>query len=206
MLAAMVLFWLFSFQAAANAEDAGTTSPTTGFSPEQLFERGRYEAALGSGVMFSPFLANANRPTINYTLTSLQFGYMLGDVRGDGWCRGNFELAGEGFGSAVFDGPGGYIAGGALWVRRNFVHRGLWGLIPYVQAGAGMVGTDIDRDLIGQSFNFNLGLAVGVRYLVSRSWSVTLEYRYQHISNANTGPRNVGINADGPMLGISHFF
>lgn len=199
----VVFAFLLGLQTHARAREA-TSSES--WEPQGLFAAGRYEATLGSGVMFSPFLATANRPTINYTLTSVQFGYMLGDVRGDGWWRGNFELAGEGLGSALFEGAGNYIAGGTVWLRYNFVPRTSWGLIPYAQAGAGFVATDIDRALIGQSLNFQLGLAVGVRYLVSRNWSVSLEYRYQHISNANTGPRNVGLNANGPILGVSYFF
>ena len=199
----VVFAFLLGLHTPAGAQEA---TGAGSWEPERLFAAGRYEATLGSGVMFSPFLATANRPTINYTLTSLQLGYMLGDVRGDGWWRGNLELAGEGFGSALFEGAGNYIAGGTCWLRYNFVPRRSWGLIPYAQAGAGLVGTDIDRALIGQSLNFQLGLAVGVRYLVSQNWSVSLEYRYQHISNANTGPRNVGVNANGPILGVSYFF
>jgi hypothetical protein len=36
--------------------------------------------------------------------------------------------------------------------------------------------------------------------------SVNLEYRYQHISNANLAHRNLGVNAHGPMLAVSFFF
>jgi hypothetical protein len=59
---------------------------------------------------------------------------------------------------------------------------------------------------LGQPFNFNLDLGVGVRYFVGRNWALNLEYRYQHISNANLGAKNLGINAAGPILGISCFF
>jgi opacity protein-like surface antigen len=146
------------------------------------------------------------RPTIDYSFTSLQLGYMLGDVKGRGWCRGNFELVGEGFGSAVFEGPGGYIAGGTLWLRYNFVPRSSIGLVPYAQAGGGVLSTDIDHSIVGDPFNFNLDAGVGVRYLAGRNWSISLEFRYQHISNANVNHRNLGINAAGPILGVSYFF
>jgi len=42
--------------------------------------------------------------------------------------------------------------------------------------------------------------------LLGRNWALNLEYRYQHISNANIGPKNLGINASGPFLGASCFF
>jgi hypothetical protein len=35
---------------------------------------------------------------------------------------------------------------------------------------------------------------------------LNVECRYQHISNANLSRHNIGINADGPMIGLSHFF
>jgi len=107
--------------------------------------------------------------------------------------------------SCVFNGTGTYVAGATAWLRYNFVPARSR-LLPYAQAGAGFVFTDIDRNLLGQDFNFNLGLGVGFRYLISERWSLSLEYRYQHISNANLAHRNVGINAHGPVLGLSFFF
>jgi opacity protein-like surface antigen len=197
---------VLSFQLAAASESGGVDDAAETPLAAHLFERGSYEAAFSSGALFSPFIATRHRPTIDYTLTGLQLGYMLGNVKGDGWWRGNFELAVEGFGSGIFDGPGSYIAGGTLWLRYNFVSARSSPLVPYAQAGAGLVSTDIDRGIVGQPFNFNLDLGVGVRYLAGRNWSFSLEYRYQHISNANLGKRNLGLNADGPFLGVSYFF
>jgi lipid A 3-O-deacylase len=172
---------------------------------EDLFTKGRYEAALTSGVLFSPFIATEGRPTINYTISEVQFGYMLGDTKGSGVFRGNFELLGEAFGSAIFVGPGDYIVGMTIWGRYNFVQPN-WRLIPYIQAGAGLTATDIDRQIVGQAFNFNLDLGIGARYLISQKWALMLEYRYQHISNANSAQHNLGINANGPILGVSYLF
>ena len=65
------------------------------------------------------------------------------------------------------------------------------------------MSTDIDHGIVGQPFNFNLDLGFGVRYFLGRNWSLSLEYRYQHISNAGLNKHNLGINADGPILGVS---
>jgi opacity protein-like surface antigen len=78
--------------------------------------------------------------------------------------------------------------------------------VPYIQAGAGLTATDVNRELTGQTFNFNLDLGAGVRYFVTRNCSVNLEFRYQHISNAKLSDKDLGVNACGPMLGISFFF
>src|SRR5438067_1221313 len=44
-----------------------------GISPtERWFERGRFEATLDNGVLFSPFGSPRSRPRINYTVTGIQ--------------------------------------------------------------------------------------------------------------------------------------
>ena len=184
---------------------AAADETNTAFSVGSLFEARRFEATLASGVLFSPLWSQVNRPTINYTITALQLGYMLSNVKGKGLLRGNFELAGEAFGSKIFQGPGSYVAGGTLWIRYNFVPTG-GRLVPYIEGGAGLTSTDIDRQYVGQPFNFNLEFGVGARFFVARNWSINLEFRFQHLSNADTGNRNVGVNAGGPLLGVSYLF
>lgn len=188
---------------ASGAEDEAPQA--SAFSIDHLFERGRREVSFNNGVFFSPYLATYNRPTINYTMTEIQLGYMLTEFRETGFFRGNLEVVGEGFGSGIFMGPGSYIAGMTIWTRYNFVRPG-WRWVPYAQAGAGLTSTDIDRGIVGQPFNFNLNLGAGVRWFIRPRWALNLEYRYQHISNANTGKRNLGINAQGPILGVSYLF
>src|SRR5579859_7955485 len=194
------LLTLAVFTAAADEVDSNVRQSFTDF-----FAARQYEMYFGSGVLFSPFVATYQRPTINYTVTSLQLGYMLTDVRGHGFFRGNIEIVGDLFGDAIFKGPGDYITGITLWGRYNFVQPG-WRFVPFFQAGLGLTATDLDHRIVGQDFNFNLDLSAGTRYLLSPRWAVDLEYRFQHISNANTGPHNLGINAHGPVLGISYLF
>ncbi len=170
------------------------------------FRRGNFEAVLTAGPFFSPIGSPLHRPAVNYAVGSLQLGYMINQPSTNaGFLRGNFEVALEGFGAAIFLGPGNYVAGETLWLRYNFVQPG-WRLVPFAEIGAGFVLTDTDRYLVGQNFNFNLDIGAGTRYLVTRHCSVNLECRFQHISNANSGPKNVGINSVGPFLGVSWFF
>ena len=190
-------FFVISHWANAHADEQAETGAP--------FAYGRFEGTLTSGVMFSPFIANGGRPTINYTISEAQVGYMLGGGAEEGWCRGNFEVVGEGFGSSIFEGSGNYIAGLTFWGRYNFVQPS-WRFVPYIQGGAGLTVTDIDHHIVGQAFNFNLNIGVGTRYLLSQRWAVLLEYRFQHISNANSAAHNLGINAHGPILGVSYLF
>jgi lipid A 3-O-deacylase len=169
------------------------------------FQHDRYEMTLMSGAMFSPIGADKGRSTENYSLTGLQFGWMLTDADTGGWLRGNWEISLEAMGGEVFSGKGTYIVGGTLWFRYNFVQPN-WRVVPYLQAGGGAEALDMDRNLIGETFNFNLDVATGARYFVSPNWAVNLECRYQHLSNAKISKHDIGINAVGPMIGISYFF
>jgi lipid A 3-O-deacylase len=203
MVCAMLLCLNVSHSCAQTTN--GWSPLSQGFDADDLFASGRYEGGLTTGVLFCPVGNPQNRPEINYVTTGVQLGRMFGGVRGSGILRGSVEVAGEAFGNAIFEGPGSYIAGITVWFRYNFVPRG-WRLIPYIQGGAGLLSTDIDRGLVGQPFNFNLDAGAGVRYLIGHQWSLSLEYRFQHISNADLGNRNIGINSQGPILGLSYFF
>jgi hypothetical protein len=174
-------------------------------SPTNLFMAHQMEIAGASGIIWSPFGNPESRPVCNYTLSYLQVGYMLSDRRDCGILSGNFEFCAEAFGGGIFEGTGDYVAGYTLWGRYNFVHPG-WRLVPFLQAGAGMAWTDVGAPLTGQLFNFNLDLGMGFRYFVARQWSVNLEYRFQHISNARLDTWDLGINAQGPIFGVSFFF
>jgi opacity protein-like surface antigen len=187
--------------AAENSTDNGASGES---SVQDFFRSGRFEATVTSGVLFSPFVPTG-RPGVNYTQSAMQAGYMLNDPVKVGLLRGNLEIAGEGFGGAIYKGEGSYVAGGTVWLRGNLVMEHSR-FVPYIQAGAGLTCTDINRELTGQNFNFNLDLGAGVRYFVTRNCSVNVEYRYQHISNAYMSRQDLGVNAHGPMLGISFFF
>ena len=200
------LGWWFSVcitlaSASASAEQATPQNDLI----DSFFQHGRYEAGVASGAMFSPIGADKGRPILNYTLSGLQFGWMLTDANQSYWLPGNLEVLGEAIGGTVFKGRGSYLAGGTLWLRYNFVEPN-WRLVPYVQAGAGAEGTDFDQRLVGEKFNFNLNVGVGARYFVRQNLSINVECLYQHLSNAKLSHTDLGVNAVGPMIGLSYFF
>ena len=172
---------------------------------DEKFHRDRWEITTGAAVYFSPFGATHNRRTADYALAVADAGYMLTDVKEWGVMRGNVEMIGEVFGGGIFEGKGNYVAGFTLSPRYNFVQPG-WKIVPYFQLGAGITFTDVDHELVGQRFNFNLGGAVGVRYYIKPNLALNAEYRAQHISNANQSDHNVGINAQGGLIGVSWLY
>jgi len=54
----------------------------------------------------------------------------------------------------------------------------------------------------------SLAMALGTHRAsaeATSNFSLNLEYRFQHVSNAGLAGRNLGINAHGPVMGVSWF-
>jgi opacity protein-like surface antigen len=188
---------------------AQTNSPASSTPPEWAlddnFSVGWHEVQLGSGVYFSNIYNAPNRPKIDYAVGFAQAGYMITKPGEDSWYRGSLEVAPEIFGAGIYHGPGTYITGATLWFRYNFVQPGCK-FVPYFQLGGGGTVQDLPHTYDGKDFNFNLGAAAGVHYFIRPKLALNVEYRFQHISNADLWDHNIGSNADGPMVGVSVFF
>ena len=193
------------FSADAGSVMFASSDSNSDSSPDSAFRRGQWEVGVCSGALFSPIISRPNRNVVNFSLTEVQLGYMLTNPNHGGWYRGNFELLGGVFCGTPFTGRGSYIGGGTLWLRYNFLPVN-WPIKPYAQIGAGSELTDFDHRMLGQDFNFNVDGALGLRYLIGSRCSVNLEYRYEHYSDAYLTRRNLGINAQGIMVGISWLF
>lgn len=62
------------------------------------------------------------------------------------------------------------------------------------------------EDAQGQDFNFNWFLYAGARYMAWEQVSISLGLMYQHISNQGLDDINPGIDALGPVLGVTWHF
>lgn len=183
---------------------ARADSDTT-LSFDDNFHHGWNEVGAGSSVYFSNVVRKSDHPDINYAGGYFQAAYALTSPGAEGPLRGCFQIAPEVFGYGIYKGPGNYIAGATLWFRYNFVQPG-WRFVPFIEGGGGGTCMDLPHSLDGKDFNFNLEAGVGARYFVTHHCSINLEYRFQHISNADLWKHNVGVNASGPTLGVSLFF
>jgi lipid A 3-O-deacylase len=180
-------------------------APVEVYSP---FDKGRLEIQVGATGYFS--LHNGgSRPEVDDVGGLLRAGWMLSDVSGDGFFRGNWEFLIEGSASGIVEGPGDVLASGVLLLRYNFVQPDSK-LVPYFQLGGGGTYSDMHEDetqrLIGSEWSFNLQAGLGLRYLWSDRCALFLEANYRHISNADTSDRNVGLNSVGGVVGVSLFF
>ena len=90
-------------------------------------------------------------------------------------------------------------------LKYNFLSFGRW--IPYWDGGGGLLWTDLAPRIPEQStqWNFILQTGPGLHYLVSEKVALTFSTRFSHISNANAGERNTGINAWMFNAGFSFF-
>lgn len=176
------------------------------------FEKGMYEFDLTGGYMYSPVIATKNRPVLTYGQGDISLGWMLTSPfpgLGQNWLRGNWEALANVFGAGVVRGASGFMAGGRGLLRYNFVQPGArW--VPFVQVGAGGNGDNIyehcDQRLIGSGFEFSLVADIGVRYFLTPRFAAILMGDFEHVSNADTASRNLGVNAAGGMLGLGYFF
>jgi lipid A 3-O-deacylase len=171
------------------------------------FAKGRMELQIGAGA-FHSIKNSDSRPEVTDVGGVIRAGWMLTDVSGDGFLRGNWEFLIEAAASGIVNGPGDVLAGGAILLRYNFVQDGNW--VPYFQLGGGGTYSDMHEDrsqrLLGSEWSFNLQAGLGLRYLWSDQCALFIEATYRHISNADSADRNIGLNSVGGYVGVSLFF
>jgi hypothetical protein len=142
---------------------------------------------------------------IRFAPVSPYFGYVFTDPVGSGWYRGTGECIVEGDLNYVFGHQKRYTAGITLLGRYNLLSKHeSWR--PYVQAGFGMIGTNLSMRNFGNQFNFTSNIGAGIQYFWNPCNAVNFEWRFKHISNADTAEDNAGLNMSILMLGYSHTF
>ncbi len=132
-------------------------------------------------------------------------GLVLTDPLGENWWQGNFEFLIQPV-FARFTNPfAAEAAGGSFVLQYNLLSFGRW--MPFWDIGAGMIWTNLAPRIPEQStqFEFVLETGPGVQFFVTDRITWTMGVRYHHISNANLGDRNTGINGVLPYVGISSF-
>ncbi|HET6408950.1 MAG TPA: acyloxyacyl hydrolase [Chthoniobacteraceae bacterium] len=188
-----------------------TISKSTTIESAFPFTRGTNEAEVGVGTYWSiGTKGDAERPNMAFGVGAVSYGWMISDIHGDGICRGNWEFLLSAFGGGIFDGPGDKLAGGGFAFRYNFVRPDA-AIIPFIQLGAGGVYSDAANDdaeqrLLGSDWSFDLQGGLGLRFMTSERFAITLKADYRHFSNAGIADRNHGLNNLGGVLGMSFFY
>jgi lipid A 3-O-deacylase len=180
---------------------AVVTGPTQS---EDFITGGQGELIISDGFYSMAAWPKSRSPLYSFNETDLQLGYML-PVIGGSFYRGNLEGLADLFLWESTRTHTGILGGGALGLRYNFVQPG-WRLVPYIGASLGLSGNDLyvqqSQNIIGGPFEFVLQANVGVRYFIDKNWGIAVEGGYEHVSNDDIYPRNVGVNQTGGRFGI----
>lgn len=173
---------------------------------QEVLKSGTVELGLAGGFwQGTKFLNNAPSLDRSAVFVLPKLGIIVTDALGAGLVRGNLELAVEPL-VARFTKPfPAEAAGGAWMMKYNLLSFGRW--VPFWDAGAGMLWTNLAPRIPEQStpFNFVVETGPGAHYFLTHSLTVTAGVRYHHISNADIGQRNTGLNAVLPYFGLSWF-
>ncbi|MDT7043530.1 acyloxyacyl hydrolase [Candidatus Nitronereus thalassa] len=135
-----------------------------------------------------------------------QIGVVVTDKIEAGYFSGAIEVLAEPVGAHFFEPFSASLAGFSIVGRYNFLAFGR--LMPYWDFGMGVSWTDLAPRIPEQStpFEFLLETGPGLQYFLTQNFALTGALRLHHISNANIGSRNTGINAVLGLLGVSYYF
>jgi lipid A 3-O-deacylase len=173
-----------------------------------ILKRGTIEAGGIVGfwqALSFPFQDSSADPNRSAIFIMPRIGMVVTDEIPAGILTGNLEVLVEPI-FAQFTQPfSAEAAGGALVFKYNLLSFGRW--MPFWDAGAGMLWTNLAPRIreLSTPLNFVIETGPGVQYFMTEQTALTLGVRYSHISNADTGERNIGLNAVLPYAGISWF-
>jgi hypothetical protein len=77
---------------------------------------------------------------------------------------------------------------------------------PYLEAGGGVLGGQVDVRQTNCDVNFILEGGGGAMIFMTEQVALTLSARFQHVSNADRCSKNEGLNSLIGIVGISYFF
>jgi opacity protein-like surface antigen len=193
-LTVVVLVAMWAVPLGAGAQDA-----------DQVFTKGKKIASFIAGGG-----AQSHTPTYDeYSdLSFLNFdprlGYLPFEAVGPGWLRGSLEVALEAWLQHYLEPDGAGALGIKAGLRYHFV--GLGRFVPYLEVTAGVGQTNLKVIEMDSRHTFVLEGGAGLAYLLSENWALSVGYRFQHLSNADTESPNRGINSDSGIVGISFIF
>ncbi len=166
------------------------------------FTNARSEMALLTGYGITHRNFGATRTQVQTWDLIARYGYFLSDELGRGsWYQGRHELLMEVPFHLAVDQGGRSMAGGYLLGSWKFTSLG--DLAPYVFAGGGVLFVDLGLPSMGSRLDFSYQGGSGLQYLIRKDLALTAEYRYHHISNADTASPNEPLNSSKFLLGIS---
>ena len=163
------------------------------------------EIALLSGYGITHRYFGATRTQVQTWDAIARYGYFLSNEVGIGsWYQGRHELLMEIPYHLALDQQGRSMTGAYLLGSWKFT--GLKDLSPYVFAGGGVLFVDLGLPTMGSRLDFSYQGGVGVQYFVRKDLAFVAEYRYHHVSNADTATPNEPLNSSKILAGGTVFY
>jgi lipid A 3-O-deacylase len=152
-----------------------------------------------------PFHDSSANPNRSALFIKPRIGMVVTDEIQAGLLTGNLEVLVEPIFARFTQPFAAEAAGGTLVFKYNLLSFGRW--MPFWDAGAGMLWTNLAPRIreLSTPLNFVIETGPGIQYFITEQTTLTLGVRYSHISNADTGERNIGLNAILPYAGLSWF-
>ena len=189
----------WSASAGAAPQEPPQASPPPAVSPSRFARGSRWSAYFAYG--FNQAVFNS-APGIDIATAGLRWTY-LWEAKGSGLFRGQPGLGIEVVPLMRFvenDRTIGAIGANLLY-EHHFVVAGR--VRPIWRIGAGFLYAADEVPPGATRHNFSLLTDLGVDFLLSARAALFAGYRLHHVSNANTGDRNPGINAHSLLFGLS---
>lgn len=161
-----------------------------------------YELSLLTGYGISHRGFGDTRTEVQTWDAIARLGWFLSDEIGKGsWYQGRHQLLMELPYHLAVDHGGRSMSGGYLLGSWKFTS--LERLAPYVFAGGGVLFVDLGLPSMGTKLNYSYQAGTGLQYFIKKDLALGLEYRYHHISNADTATPNEPINSSKILFSIA---
>ncbi len=142
---------------------------------------------------------------VRYSALLARWSVGVSDCVGqNAWYHGALNLGVEGILLFNHEPRSGFASGLTPLLHYEFLQRGR--VIPYVEAGVGVVFVDFDLDKQADGLNFASQAGLGVRYVLSERSELILGWRFNHISNAGLRDPNTGLDSSLFLLGVNYHF
>jgi lipid A 3-O-deacylase len=183
--------------------ESDATSPNA----RDILTRGTIEAGGTVGFWQALIFPFQQEPSANRSAVFImpRIGMVVTDELQTGVLTGNLEVLVEPIFARFTQPFAAEAAGGTLVFKYNFLSFGRW--MPFWDVGTGILWTNLAPRIreLSTPLNFVIETGPGVQYFITAQTSLTFGLRYSHISNADTGERNIGLNAILPYAGLSWF-
>ncbi|MCI0371730.1 MAG: acyloxyacyl hydrolase [candidate division NC10 bacterium] len=209
----LVMLWL---GAAVAAQDVMTPRlvlalplrPPAGGDPAPAFpgelRKGSQEFTFLVGYGDQSEIPETSREDREFLFFTPRWGIVLTDPVGKWFWRGGLEFVTEPSAIITADTPRILSGGIAALLKYNF-YTGTR-LMPFLEAGAGLMVSTDRLEGQGSSFNFTPQGGAGFHYFLTREWAFTGAYRYWHASNGGYARPNRGVNVNTFFIGLAYFF